>query len=75
VESQIWNFMMRLYSSILMSSLIVSGIAVKVQSFETRSTFFSQDKSFPEFLTAQVPNPMFYADSDKDTLPERGSGR
>jgi hypothetical protein len=67
--------MMRLYSSILMSSLILSGIAVKAQSFETRSTFFSEGKSFPEFLTAQVPNPMFYADSDRDTLPERGSGR
>lgn len=66
--------MVRLYSSILMSSLLVSGIAVQDQSFETRSAFFSQHKSAAEFLTAQSEQ-TFYADSDKDTLPERGSGR
>lgn len=58
-----------------MSSLLLSGIAVKAQSFETRSTFLSPDKSVTQFITAQAEKPTFYADSDKDTLPERGSGR
>lgn len=69
------NFMMRVYSSILMSSLLLSSTAVNAQSVETRSTFFSQDKSVTEFSTAQAENQIFYADSDKETLPERGSGR
>ena len=67
--------MMRVYSSILMSSLLLSCTAVNAQSVETRSTFFSQDKSVTEFLTAQVENQTFYADRDRETLPERGSGR
>ncbi|MCC3408465.1 MAG: hypothetical protein JGK17_23340 [Microcoleus sp. PH2017_10_PVI_O_A] len=67
--------MMRLYSSMLMSTLLLSSTAVNAQSLETRSTFFSQDKSVPELLTAQANAQIFYADNDKDTLPERGSGR
>jgi hypothetical protein len=69
------NFMMRVYSSILMSSLLLSSTAVSAQSLETRSTFLSQDKSVTELLTSQAPNQTFYADSDQETLPERGSGR
>lgn len=71
--------MMRFYSYILMSSLLLSSTAVNAQSLETRSTFLSQDKSVTELLTSQVENQSFYADSDansdKDTLPERGTGR
>jgi len=73
--------MMRLYSSILMSSLLLSGTAVKAQSIETRSTFFAQDNSAPEMIAAFTDTQIFYADKnkdkdkDKDTLPERGSGR
>lgn len=68
--------MMRVYSSIRMSSLLLSGIAVKAQSIETRSTFFSQDNSAPEIITALADTQSFHADTDQDTLPdERGSGR
>ena len=73
--------MMRVYSSLLMSSLLMSGTAVNAQSLETRSTFFAQDNSGPEFLTAIADTQSLYAahdkeqDTDKDTAPERGSGR
>jgi hypothetical protein len=67
--------MMPIYSSILISSLLLGGITVEPQSIETRSTFFSQDKPVPEFLTSQAVNQMFYADSDRNTPPDRGSGR
>ncbi|AFZ08668.1 hypothetical protein Osc7112_4359 [Oscillatoria nigro-viridis PCC 7112] len=67
--------MMRVYSSILMSSLLLSGTAVHAKSLETRSTFFAQHKSDPEILTAVADTQTFYADNDKDTPPERGSGR
>ena len=67
--------MMRLYSSILMSSLLLSATAVNAQNLETRSTFFSQDKSASELSTPQLENQTFYADNDKETLPERGGGR
>lgn len=67
--------MIRIYSSILMSSLLLSATAVNAQSLETRSTFLSQDKSVSEFLTSQVQNQKIYADSDQETVPERGTGR
>jgi hypothetical protein len=71
--------MMRVYSSLLMSSLLMSGTAVNAQSLETRSTFFTQDSPAPEFLTALADTQSVYAehdkDTDKDTVPERGSGR
>ena len=74
--------MMRIYSSILMSSLLLSGTAVNAQSLETRSTFFAQDNQAPEILTALADTQTFYADQDKDQdkdknkkPPERGSGR
>ncbi len=67
--------MMRLYSYILMSSLLLNATAVNAQSLETRSTFLSQDKSVTELLTAQVQNQTFYADGDQESLPERGTGR
>jgi len=71
--------MMRVYSSLLMSSLLMSGTAVNAQSLETRSTFFTQDSPAPEFLTALADTQSLYAehdkDTDKDTVPERGSGR
>lgn len=66
---------MRVYSSILMSSLLVSGTAVNAQSFETRSTFFDQDNPTPEILTTLAGTPTFDADNGKDTPPERGGGR
>src|SRR4028119_2438092 len=70
------NFMMRVYSSLLMSSLLMSGTAVNAQSLETRSTFFAQDNPGPEFLTALADTQSLYADKDKeqdkdkDTAPE-----
>ncbi|MEG3959300.1 heterocyst-inhibiting protein PatX [Microcoleus sp. herbarium2] len=73
--------MMRVYSSILMSSLLLSGTAVNAQSLETRSTFFAQSNPSAEFLTALAHTQSLYADNDKeqdkdnDTAPERGSGR
>jgi hypothetical protein len=71
--------MMRVYSSLLMSSLLMSGTAVNAQSLETRSTFFAPGNPGPEFLTALADTPSLYADNDKeqdkDTAPERGSGR
>ena len=71
--------MMRVYSSLLMSGLLLSATAVNAQSLETRSTFFTQDSPAPEFLTALADTQSVYAehdkDTDKDTVPERGSGR
>ncbi|MEG4226415.1 hypothetical protein QUA35_09690 [Microcoleus sp. N9_B2] len=68
--------MIGVYSSILMSSLLLSGTAVNAQSLETRSTFFAPHNSAPEILTALADTQTFYADNDdKDTPPERGSGR
>ncbi|MEG5065711.1 hypothetical protein QUB33_19005 [Microcoleus sp. B3-A4] len=68
--------MMRVYSSILMSSLLLSGTAVNAQSLETRSTFFAENNSAPEILTTLAGTPTFDADnSDKDESPERGDGR
>ena len=74
--------MMRVYSSLLMSSLLMSGTAVNAQSLETRSTFFAQDNG-PEFLTSLADTQSLYAAHDKDTdtdtdtdkPPKRGSGR
>ena len=72
---------MRVYSSILMSSLLLSASAVNAQSLQTRSTFFAQDNSAPEILTALADTQSLYADKDKeqdkdkDKAPERGSGR
>ncbi|MEG4205587.1 hypothetical protein QUA20_16830 [Microcoleus sp. Pol7_A1] len=67
--------MIGVYSSILMSSLLLSSTAVSAQSLETRSTFFAQDNFAPDILTALADTQTFYADNDKDTPPERGSGR
>jgi Ulp1 family protease len=64
-----------------MSSLLMSGTPVNAQSLDTRSTFFTQDSPAPEFLTALADTQSLYAehdkdkDTDKDTVPERGSGR
>ncbi|MEG4959697.1 MULTISPECIES: heterocyst-inhibiting protein PatX [unclassified Microcoleus] len=69
------KLMMRVYSSILMSSLLLSGTAVSAQSLETRSTFFAQHNCVPEILTAVADTQTFYADNDKNTPPERGEGR
>jgi len=72
---------MRVYSSLLMSSLLLSATAVNAQSLETRSTFFAQDNRAPEFLTALADTQSLYADKDKepekeqDAAQERGSGR
>lgn len=73
--------MMRVYSSVLMSSLLMSGTAVNAQSLETRATFFDRGNPGLEFLTALADTQSLYADhdkeqdKDKDTAPERGSGR
>ena len=75
--------MMRVYSSLLMSSLLMSGSAVNAQSLETEFKFFAQDNLSPEFLTALADTQSLYAAHDKDTdtdtdtdkPPKRGSGR
>ncbi|MBD1813099.1 hypothetical protein NDA07_12410 [Microcoleus vaginatus DQ-U2] len=69
--------MMRVYSSILMSSLLLTAGAVNAQSLETRSTFFAQDNSAPEILTTLADTPTFDADADNDQEkpPNRGEGR
>ncbi|MEG4211582.1 heterocyst-inhibiting protein PatX [Microcoleus sp. S13_B4] len=67
--------MMRVYSSILMSSLLLSGTAVNAQSLETRSTFFDQDNPTPDILTTLAGTPTFDADTGKDEPPPRGAGR
>ena len=75
------NFIMRVYSSLLMSGLLLSATAVNAQSLETRSTFFAQSNPGPAFLTALANTQILYEhhekeqDKDKDTAPERGSGR
>src|SRR4028119_1891106 len=73
------NFMMRVYSSLLMSSLLLSGTAVNAQSLETRSTFFAQSNPGPEFLTVLANTQRLYAhheeEQDKDKAPPRGTGR
>ncbi|MEK0186946.1 MAG: hypothetical protein EAZ78_17115 [Oscillatoriales cyanobacterium] len=67
--------MMRTYSSILMSTLLLSSTPVNAQSLQIPQTFFSQDKSVPELLTSQADNPTSSTETDKDSAPERGSGR
>ncbi|MEG4172809.1 MULTISPECIES: heterocyst-inhibiting protein PatX [unclassified Microcoleus] len=67
--------MMRVYSSILMSSLLLSAGAVNAQSLETRSTFFAQDNSASEFLTAVPDTQTFYDKDPENTPPGRGEGR
>ncbi|MEG3924139.1 heterocyst-inhibiting protein PatX [Microcoleus sp. D3_18a_C4] len=67
--------MMRVYSSILMSSLLLSATAVNAQSLETRSTFFAQDNSAPEILTAIADSQTFYDKPPDNQPPERGTGR
>jgi hypothetical protein len=73
--------MMRVYSSLLRSSLLLSATAVNAQSLETRSTFFAQGNPGPEFLTDLAHTQSLYADhekeqdKDKDAALERGSGR
>ncbi|MEG4043364.1 MULTISPECIES: heterocyst-inhibiting protein PatX [unclassified Microcoleus] len=68
--------MMRVYSSILMSSLLLSAGAVNAQSLETRSTFFARDNSAPEILTAVADTQTFYdKEPDNNTPPGRGQGR
>lgn len=71
--------MMRVYSSLLMSSLLLSATAVNAQSLETRSTFFAQYNPNPEFLTALANTQRLYAhheqEQGKDKPPARGTGR
>jgi hypothetical protein len=57
-----------------MSSLLLSSTPVNAQSLQIAQTFFSQDKSVPELLTSQA-EPNSSTETDKDSAPERGSGR
>lgn len=67
--------MMRVYSSFLLLGLLLTATSVKAQNLETRSPLVAQDRYAPEFSTIGGANQTFYSDSDKDNLPERGSGR
>ena len=62
--------MIRFYSSILISSILLSSTTVHAQSLQTRSTFLSQDKSASELSTAKLENQTFYTDSDSGSKPE-----
>ncbi|WP_445299676.1 heterocyst-inhibiting protein PatX [Microcoleus sp. AT9_A5] len=66
---------MRVYSSILMSSLLLSGTAVNAQSLENRSTFFAQDNSASEILTVLADTPSSYDKDEDNKPPKRGQGR
>ncbi|WP_341738432.1 hypothetical protein [Microcoleus sp. CAWBG640] len=66
--------MMRTYSSILMSTLLLSSTPVNAQSLQIPQTFFAEHKSVPELLTSQA-DPNSSTETDKDSAPERGSGR
>lgn len=67
--------MIRVYSSLLLSSLLLSATSVKAHNLEIRSPLFDREGSVSEFSTALPENQTFYSDSDRDKLPERGSGR
>ncbi|WP_377479802.1 MAG: hypothetical protein P2A85_11195 [Microcoleus anatoxicus] len=67
--------MMRTYSSILMSTLLLSSTPVNAQSLQIPQTFFSEYKYVPELLTSQADNPNSSTETDQDSAPERGSGR
>ncbi|MEG4059026.1 MULTISPECIES: heterocyst-inhibiting protein PatX [unclassified Microcoleus] len=67
--------MMRVYSSILMSSLLLSAGAVNAQSLETRSTFFAQDNSASEIFTALPDTQSLYDKQPDNKPPRRGEGR
>ncbi|MEO6860590.1 MAG: hypothetical protein ABI180_03410 [Microcoleus sp.] len=75
VENTTRSSMMRLYSSVLISSLLLSGTAVNAQSLETRSTFFAQDNSAPKIITAVADTQSFYDKDQDNTPPRRGEGR
>ena len=66
---------MRFYTSILLSSLLLIGTAVRAQSFEAVSPSSSDSKAVPELLAAQADNYTVQANNDNDVSPERGSGR
>ncbi|MDF0555384.1 hypothetical protein [Kamptonema sp. UHCC 0994] len=66
---------MRFYTSILLSSLLLIGTAVRGQSFEPVSSSSSDSKAVPELLAAQADNYTVQANNDNDVSPERGSGR
>ncbi|MGL5063060.1 MAG: heterocyst-inhibiting protein PatX [Microcoleus sp.] len=67
--------MMRVYFSILLSSLLLSATSVKAQNLEIKLTSLSQDRYASAFSKSTPENQTFYADSDRDKLPERGGGR
>jgi hypothetical protein len=76
VETTRQNFMMRVCSSILLSSLLLGATSVKAENLETKLPSLSQNRYALELSpTATVATQTFYSDSDKDNLPERGSGR
>lgn len=67
--------MMRVCSSLLLSSLLLSATSVKAQNLETRSSLFCEGGSVSEISTNIPENLTFHSDGDRDRLPERGSGR
>ena len=66
---------MHFYTSLLLSSLLLIGTAVRAQSFEPVSSVSSDSKSLQELLTAQADNHTVQANNDNNVSPERGSGR
>ena len=66
---------MRLYTSILLSSLLLMGTAVKAQSFESHSAVSSDSHAVNKLLAVQSDNYTVKANNESEVSPERGSGR
>ncbi len=64
---------MRLYTSVLLSSLLLMSTAVRAQSMEPTSLLKSGGDTVRELLIIQAN--IQAAQTDSDVSPERGSGR
>lgn len=68
--------MMRVYSSILLSTLLLIGINSSAQASQTRF-YFSQNSDIRDELQSAQANRQHtaQADGESSVAPERGSGR
>ncbi|MGE5659937.1 MAG: heterocyst-inhibiting protein PatX [Actinomycetota bacterium] len=66
--------MMRVYTSIFLSSLLVLSLGMNAKSFEARSSELS-NQAIKKLLTSQAEKQPTQAQPDTNLSPERGSGR
>ncbi|HLO49186.1 MAG TPA: hypothetical protein VK211_12280 [Kamptonema sp.] len=66
---------MRVYTTLILSTLLLIGTAVRAQSFEPHSPLSSDTHSVRELLADTAENQTVQASNDNDMSPERGSGR